>query len=171
MRIYYTSLVYYHTYDITWACLPTWAWTAVEADLAVVCASAPALKVFFRRYLNISNQRSGYNVGYVHKISSHQGYTGGPPQSPIHPDKITSTSSPTAGIKISHGMNVKVQSRDEISEYASFEHGSWELTSPQAIHGNSHAPVWSEAPRTVCFATFRQKETRDKDNGTTRGWQ
>ena len=171
MRIYYTSLVYYHTYDITWACLPDWAWTAVEADLAVVCASAPALKVFFRRYLNISRQRSGYNLGYVHNISSHQGYTGGPLQSPTHPDKITSTSSPISGIKISHGMNVKVQSRDEISEYASSEHSSWELTSPHAIHGNSHAPVWSEAPRTVCFAAFRQKETRDNDNGTTRGWR
>ena len=169
MRIYYSSHVYYHTYDTTWACLPGLTWTAVEADLAVVCASAPALKVFFRRYLNISSQRSSYSLGHVHNISSHQRYTGEPSQSPIDPDKITSISSHTASIKVSHGMNVKIQSRDEVSEYASSEHSSWELTSAQAIHGNPHAPAWSEAPRTICFAAFGQKETRD--NGTARGWR
>lgn len=160
MRIYYASRVYYYTYDMTWASLPSLAWTVVEADLAVVCASAPALKVFFRRYLNISSQRSGHSPEYVHNISSRQGYTSEPCQSPIDPDKITSTSSHTAGIKISHGTNVKIQSRNEISEYA---------TPPQAIHGNPHAPAWSEAPRAICFAEFGQKETRDNGNGTARG--
>jgi len=170
MRIYYAIRVYYYTYDITWASLPVLTWTVVEADLAVVCASAPALKVFFRRYLNISSQRSGYSPGCVHNISSRQGYTSEPPQPPIDPDKITSTSPHTAGIKISPSMNVKIQSRNEISEYASPEHSTREITSPQAIHGNPHAPAWSEAPRTTCFAEFGQKETRDNDNGTARGW-
>lgn len=171
MRIYYASRIYFYTYDATWASLPCLVWTVVEADLAVLCASAPALKVFFRRYLNTSSQRSGYSLGHVHNISSRQGYTSQPSPSPINPDKITSTSSHTAGIKISHGMNVKIQSRNEISEYASSEHSNWELTSPQAIHGNPHAPAWSDAPRTICFAEFGQKETRDSENGTCRGWR
>ncbi|KAK8172583.1 hypothetical protein BKA80DRAFT_196634, partial [Phyllosticta citrichinensis] len=44
LRIYYIRLLFYTTYDITWAAQPCWLWTAVEAELAIVCASAPALK-------------------------------------------------------------------------------------------------------------------------------
>ncbi|KAF2466473.1 uncharacterized protein BDR25DRAFT_269074, partial [Lindgomyces ingoldianus] len=50
MRTYYAIYVYYYTYDITWIAHHGWIWTALEADLGVICASAPALKVFFRRY-------------------------------------------------------------------------------------------------------------------------
>jgi len=28
-----------------------WTWAAVEADLGIICASAPALKPFFKKYL------------------------------------------------------------------------------------------------------------------------
>ncbi|KAF2651697.1 hypothetical protein K491DRAFT_84074 [Lophiostoma macrostomum CBS 122681] len=59
MRTYYAIYVYYYTYDITWIAFYGWIWTALEADLAVICASAPALKVFFRRYFNLSANRSG----------------------------------------------------------------------------------------------------------------
>ncbi|KAK7531182.1 hypothetical protein IWX46DRAFT_371515 [Phyllosticta citricarpa] len=54
LRIYYIRLLFYTTYDITWAAQPCWLWTAVEAELAIVCASAPALKPFFGRILHAS---------------------------------------------------------------------------------------------------------------------
>lgn len=62
MRTYYAIYIYYGTYDITWYAFYAWIWTALEADLGVICASAPALKVFFRRYFNLStnlNNESG----------------------------------------------------------------------------------------------------------------
>ncbi|KAF2089621.1 hypothetical protein K490DRAFT_8203, partial [Saccharata proteae CBS 121410] len=46
VRTAYIHVVYYTTYDITWAAVPIWGWTAVEANVAIICASAPALKVF-----------------------------------------------------------------------------------------------------------------------------
>jgi len=48
LRIYYIDRLYYKTYDTTWEAQPAWLWLVVEANLAVICASAPALKVFFK---------------------------------------------------------------------------------------------------------------------------
>lgn len=58
MRTYYAIYIYYGTYDITWYAFYAWIWTALEADLGVICASAPALKVFFRRYFNLPTNLS-----------------------------------------------------------------------------------------------------------------
>ncbi|KAL5114257.1 hypothetical protein ACEQ8H_007866 [Pleosporales sp. CAS-2024a] len=55
MRTYYATHVYYYTYDITWYAYYGWIWTALEANLGVICASAPALKVFFKRQLSETN--------------------------------------------------------------------------------------------------------------------
>jgi hypothetical protein len=46
MRTYYAIYVYYFTYDVPWYAYYGWVWTALEAQLGVVCASAPALKIF-----------------------------------------------------------------------------------------------------------------------------
>ncbi|KAF1811990.1 hypothetical protein P152DRAFT_514656 [Eremomyces bilateralis CBS 781.70] len=54
LRVVYTIPIYYHTYDMTWESYPAWIWFAIESHLAVMCASAPALKVFFKD-LNVSN--------------------------------------------------------------------------------------------------------------------
>lgn len=45
IRIYYITNLYYHTYDVTWVAYHVFGATAVELLLAVICASAPALKV------------------------------------------------------------------------------------------------------------------------------
>jgi hypothetical protein len=39
------------TYDETWVGYTLWLWTAVESDLAIICACTPALNPFFRKYL------------------------------------------------------------------------------------------------------------------------
>jgi hypothetical protein len=33
---------------MTWESQPAWMWLAIEAHVAVMCASAPALKIFFK---------------------------------------------------------------------------------------------------------------------------
>ena len=41
---------FFETYDVTWVEYKAALWTIVEAELAVVCACAPALRVFFGWY-------------------------------------------------------------------------------------------------------------------------
>jgi len=81
MRTIYMYKVLHQTYDVTceWpfgiapAILndanliivkgygyPMWAWAAVEADLGIICASAPALKPFFKKYLNAASYSSAF---------------------------------------------------------------------------------------------------------------
>jgi len=59
LRIHYAHRVYYYTkinpsptYDISWEALGSWVSTAVEANVCVWCASAPALKTYFNTWLN-----------------------------------------------------------------------------------------------------------------------
>jgi len=59
IRIFYTRNIYFETYDVTWSSEPLWYWTIVELHGAIMCASAPALKIFFKRYLRGTTQRSG----------------------------------------------------------------------------------------------------------------
>lgn len=47
MRVIAVFDVYWGTYDVTWAAQAAWMWLTIEAELAVICASAPALKQFF----------------------------------------------------------------------------------------------------------------------------
>ncbi|KAF2419050.1 hypothetical protein EJ08DRAFT_44817 [Tothia fuscella] len=51
IRTYYIWKVYNATYDMTWEGRPAWMWLSIEANVAVMCASAPALKVFFKHSL------------------------------------------------------------------------------------------------------------------------
>jgi hypothetical protein len=46
--------VYYKTYDMTWESYPAWIWFAIESHVGIICASAPALKLFFRQTLQVS---------------------------------------------------------------------------------------------------------------------
>jgi len=59
IRLGYTSNVYYKTYDVTWAPQPIWLWTVVELHGAIICASAPALKVFFDRFFRVIATQTG----------------------------------------------------------------------------------------------------------------
>lgn len=55
LRIIYTIPLYYSTYDVTWESYPAWIWYAIESHMAVICASAPALKLFFKETLQVSD--------------------------------------------------------------------------------------------------------------------
>ncbi|KIW06153.1 uncharacterized protein PV09_03315 [Verruconis gallopava] len=49
---------YYGTFDITWSSEPVWVWTGIEAHMAVVLASLPALNHFVRKSWNDSSLSS-----------------------------------------------------------------------------------------------------------------
>lgn len=59
IRIVYTENIYFKTYDVTWESEPLWYWTVAELHGAIMCASAPALKVFFKRFLRSNTTRGG----------------------------------------------------------------------------------------------------------------
>ena len=59
IRCIYITRIFFQTYDVTWVAYEAWAWTSVEADVAVICASAPALKAFFKQYFQGSTFGSG----------------------------------------------------------------------------------------------------------------
>ncbi|KAM0348628.1 hypothetical protein ACHAPU_004063 [Fusarium lateritium] len=60
MRAYYTHYVIEETYDVTWEGFHLWIWTAVEANLGVICGSIPALRPLFRNMFR-SKGSSYYN--------------------------------------------------------------------------------------------------------------
>jgi hypothetical protein len=47
--------IYYATYDMTWGSYPAWILLAIEAHVGVICASAPALEVYFKRWDSSAN--------------------------------------------------------------------------------------------------------------------
>lgn len=55
LRTYATYVLFYETYDISWQLWEIWNWTLLELHIGVICANAPALKVFVKRYLNVKS--------------------------------------------------------------------------------------------------------------------
>jgi hypothetical protein len=61
LRIHYAYRVYYYTkinpsptYDISWESLGAWVATAVETNVSFICASAPALNAYSRRWFGVT---------------------------------------------------------------------------------------------------------------------
>ncbi|EXJ90249.1 hypothetical protein A1O1_03348 [Capronia coronata CBS 617.96] len=54
-----------HTHDVTWYGWPTYALTDIEAHLAIICASAPALKVFVKAKCRPSRQMPGLDNAFI----------------------------------------------------------------------------------------------------------
>lgn len=65
-------LTYYNldTYDATWYAYYGWIWTVLEANLGLICASAPALRVFFRHSLGLMSSYTGDPRSGANKTSS-----------------------------------------------------------------------------------------------------
>lgn len=67
VRTYYLDRLG-RSWDITWVGYKVYIWSTLEIELALICASAPALRVFFRRYLSDPLQRA-INYGTAHSGS------------------------------------------------------------------------------------------------------
>ncbi|TLD37770.1 hypothetical protein E2P81_ATG03445 [Venturia nashicola] len=86
LRIVTTAPIYYETYDMTWASYQGWIWFALESHLAVICASAPALKITMRRvfggtgWSSLQRVSEGQKNGYSATSNAHSSATRRPDQ-------------------------------------------------------------------------------------------
>lgn len=139
----------------------------------MICASAPALKMFFRRYFKMTTSRSGYaNSGSAGRktpvplsltaksrgkgsmLSSSQITAGG-----AYDDQV-----PMTGIKVSQGLDVRVDERDDTSQ-RSFASTRNLTTVPmlQESEWQGSRP-WIQGCRTVCAAL----KPSSRENSRTR---
>ncbi|KAM5449463.1 hypothetical protein MaudCBS49596_004944 [Microsporum audouinii] len=51
IRLGYTYVYFYITYDYTWVGYNLWIWLNIETNLAVICASLPTLRPLARKYV------------------------------------------------------------------------------------------------------------------------
>lgn len=58
-----TCTVTGHESDVSWNIFNLFVWAQLELQLGIMCASAPSLRVFFRRYLGGSSKSRAYNSG------------------------------------------------------------------------------------------------------------
>lgn len=168
LRSYYAAYVYYRTYDITWYAYHGWVWTALEADFGVMCASAPALKVFFKRYFNLSNitsagSKSGTNQRSIPLSSRSRGFgvasalskQSRGDQSGVFDD------APFQGIKVSQGLDIQVEERDDCSQ-KSF--GSTRNLTAKKTSDEIGEKDWKTGCRTVCAAVPHDSRNASKDS-------
>lgn len=52
--LYYTQINPSPTYDISWDALASWVSTAVETNVAIICASLPALNAYFKGWFGVT---------------------------------------------------------------------------------------------------------------------
>ncbi|KAF2622507.1 hypothetical protein BU25DRAFT_209873 [Macroventuria anomochaeta] len=161
LRTYYATYVYYYTYDITWYAYYGWIWTALEADLAVICASAPALKIFFRCYFSLTISRSDYA-----KSGSGSRKTSAPLSSTAKSRGKGSTFSasritaggtyddevPMNSIKVSQGLDVHIDERDDVSQKSFASTGNLTALPMPQESGWQGPSQWIQGCRTVCAA-------------------
>jgi hypothetical protein len=114
LRIHYAHRVYYYTklnpsptYDISWEALGSWVSTSLEANLAVICASAPALKVYWGPWLSSGE----YEPLLSMPVNSDSGYASG---------------------RVSTRVTPKNGSAIVSSDYRA--DGAWRAGSPEVIH-------------------------------------
>jgi hypothetical protein len=158
------------TYDITWYAYYGWIWTALEADLGVICASAPALKVFFKRYFSRSDTSyGGYSMSNKtpNPMSRSRGkntFTGNSAiASRTEPSEI-SGAVPMEGIKVSQGLDIHVEERDDVSQ-KSFASTRNLTALPESDEKTSNS--WTQGPRNLCAAfvpgSRNNSRTRERD--------
>ena len=134
-------------------------WTTIEAQLAVICASAPSLKVFFNRYLTQYTTRTGYtgelsrgNSPDASRLASNvfaskhsQSTT---QQSQIRGGDAPDEDIPLGGIHVNHKLQVKVEERDDVSQ-KSFASTKALTSLPEFHQGWRDRVDWAEGYRSV----------------------
>lgn len=154
------------TYDITWIAYYGWIWTNLEAQLAVICASAPSLKVFFNRYFTQHTSRDGYtgNIsrGKTPEVASKlasNAFLSKHSQFSSHKSQIRggdatpSEEIPLEGIHVNHKLQISIEERDD-SSHKSFESTKALTELPPSHQAWRDRIEWAESCRNVC-AAFR----------------
>jgi hypothetical protein len=139
-----------------------------------MCASAPALKVFFKRYFTASTMSYGYSRSGTNKTpiplqsrgkgmsSAHSANLSHAEHSGIH-DSV-----PFHGIKVSQGLDIHVEERDDISK-KSYD-STRKLTTPPKPEDQKFGE-WSQGCRTVCAAYDPSSRNSSMNRGQDRDFE
>jgi hypothetical protein len=141
-----------------------------------MCASAPALKVFFRRYFHMSTVTNSYSRSGTGKtpipLSRSRGQASGHSMTTSRAEHSGSHEPALfQGIKVSQGLDIHVEERDDISQK------SFASTRNLTKSEDKGYSAWSQGCRTVCaaFTPSTRDSSRNRDNdrdielGPTRG--
>lgn len=141
----------------------------------MICASAPALKVFFRRYFSLSNASGGYTRSGSNQMAIPMSRSRGRPQvsnysataSRARHDNEVESGLPFAGIKVSQGLDIRVEERDrdDLSQksYASTRN----LTALPKSERNRSSD-WTQGCRTLCTALKPSSRNNSKPRSPER---
>ena len=75
LRTFWTHHVVYETYDVTWEGFQLWIWTAVEANLGIICGCIPTLRRIFTSGKSRTSTPYRFRKGgppYQNRRSRHQ---------------------------------------------------------------------------------------------------
>jgi hypothetical protein len=61
-RVFYLDLDVYHTNDITWHAYTAYLATVIERDVGLLCASLPAYKTLFQRWINMHTREDLHSL-------------------------------------------------------------------------------------------------------------
>jgi hypothetical protein len=64
--MYYTRINPSPTYDISWEALGSWVSTCVETNVAIICASLPALNAYFKGWFGVTGHQERSFGWYNH---------------------------------------------------------------------------------------------------------
>jgi len=105
VRSYYSVMVN-DSYDPTWGGFDLWTWEAVEVDLGIACACAPAVKpLLIRWFPKIMERVLGRTSDFSHGISGRNGISPGNNGAFI---PMNSPNMPNAGQDSRQGHRVQV---------------------------------------------------------------
>lgn len=92
-----------HTYDTSWTGFDLFVWSLIECHLAIICACAPSLRAFFRRYLSEPFNRNFRSSSYAryggNTKDSHLSTTVRNSQTPAGQDEPTGVHHERSGTK------------------------------------------------------------------------
>lgn len=63
LRVYYVTKVFWTTYDVSYYAYDAWLFLSLECLLGTMCASAPPLKIFFRKLLQVREKTRTRGTG------------------------------------------------------------------------------------------------------------
>lgn len=135
VRTYYTYLLGV-TYDPSWVGFNLYIWSDLEMQLSIICASAPVMRVFFRKYLSNSMSRMLHSARTI----SNNGTRG---SHPIDPEAMAAYSenqqSPSHDSQLDDKELIKHQFRSGMEPV-----GEDECSSPSTV-GVSDNPIRTAA--------------------------
>ncbi|RDL34719.1 Uncharacterized protein BP5553_07847 [Venustampulla echinocandica] len=76
VRVYYSDMVYFKTYDVTWHGYTAWLWTAVEVHVSIICACVPSCRAFISSW-NRSSSQTGRTSIYPGRTKRNYGHIDG----------------------------------------------------------------------------------------------